>query len=127
MTERVLSSKGADLGTLKEFYRCIIISILLYGSDTWTLTKKNKRILETFHNKCCRYITKDYIHKINEDEWYLPDMKKVLEKLKLNKIEDYVKDRKMNLSERYSRRCEILKVCKESKRHYRNVNQIVWW
>ena len=33
-----------------------VISVLLYGSETWCLTKVNKNRLQTFINKCLRYI-----------------------------------------------------------------------
>ena len=37
-------------------YNALVISVLLYGSETWTLLKANERRLEAFHMNCQRRI-----------------------------------------------------------------------
>jgi len=37
-------------------YNALVISVLLYGSETWTLLKADERRLEVFHMNCQRRI-----------------------------------------------------------------------
>ena len=42
---------GLSLQTKIRLYNALVISILLYGSETWTLLKADERRLEAFHHK----------------------------------------------------------------------------
>lgn len=37
-------------------FRTMVMSVLLYGAETWTITQKDVRKLRTFHMKCLRDI-----------------------------------------------------------------------
>ena len=39
-----------------QIYNAAVISILLYGSETWVINAKMETSLNTFHTKCLRYI-----------------------------------------------------------------------
>ena len=43
---------GLSLQTKIRLYNALVISVLLYGSETWTLLKVNERQLEAFHMNC---------------------------------------------------------------------------
>jgi len=45
-----------SLGTKLRLYQSCVLSILLYGSESWTLLKEDLRRLESFHLKCQRQI-----------------------------------------------------------------------
>ena len=45
-----------SIGTKKAVYKAVVISILLYGAETWTLKAPDVRRLTTFHNRCVRTI-----------------------------------------------------------------------
>ena len=47
---------GLSLQTKIRLYNALVISVLLYGSETWTLLKADKRRLEAFHMNCQRRI-----------------------------------------------------------------------
>jgi len=40
----------------RRLYNALVISVLLYGSETWTLLKADERRLEAFHMNCQRRI-----------------------------------------------------------------------
>jgi len=42
--------------TKMRLYNALVISVLLYGSETWTLRKADERRLEAFHMNCQRRI-----------------------------------------------------------------------
>ena len=57
-------------------YRGLILSILLYGSECWTLTVAYRTLLESFHNRCVRTmcmvnrwkVWKEHIHTESLDK-----------------------------------------------------------
>ena len=52
--KKTLLSKRTNLKERSAIYVVIVLSILLYGSETWGLTKQLLRKLEVFHNNCVR-------------------------------------------------------------------------
>ena len=44
--------------TKVSLFKCLVLSILLYGCETWKLTKGEEEKLDTFQNKCLRKILK---------------------------------------------------------------------
>ena len=54
---KVLKREGAS----KKFYLVIVSTVLLYGSDTWVVTRRMEELLTSFHNRCLRHITKRFI------------------------------------------------------------------
>jgi len=47
---------GLSLQTKIRLYNVLVISVLLYGSETWTLLKADEQRLEAFHMNCQRRI-----------------------------------------------------------------------
>ena len=47
---------GLSLQTKIRLYNALVISVLLYGSETWTLLKADEQRLEAFHMNCQRRI-----------------------------------------------------------------------
>ena len=78
--KRVWNSHSLRLTTKIKVYRAVVISTLVYGAETWTLYRRQVRLLERFHQRCLRSILNikwhDYVS--NED---------VLEKAELPSIE----------------------------------------
>ena len=69
LTQRLWSKSGIRLETKVMVYRAVVLSTLLYGSETWTLNAKQARRLERFHQKCLRSICRiKWYHKIPDFE-----------------------------------------------------------
>jgi hypothetical protein len=60
------------------FYRTVVMYVLLYGSETWVLTKDMMRQLCSFHRRCCWGITGEFIHQGEDGEWICPDSNDVM-------------------------------------------------
>lgn len=58
MLARVLLQEGAKPKVMGMFYKAVVQSVLLYGSETWVLTKANYEILNSFHVTIARKISK---------------------------------------------------------------------
>ena len=99
--KRVLCRDKSSTRTMGYFYKAIIQSILLYGSESWVLTDSMLMKLEAFHKKIARNITNCHIRPDpqNEGEWIYPDTESVLKKASLLPIEEYIKRRKNTISQ----------------------------
>ena len=77
------------------FYKVpvIVLKVLLYGSESWVLTDHIKRKLNSFHNRCARFITGRHITKV-DDQWHYPETKQTLELAHVLPVEDYIIKRK---------------------------------
>ena len=46
---KVLKREGANAVIMARFYRAIVQAVLLYGAESWTLTRRNMDKLTRFH------------------------------------------------------------------------------
>ena len=53
----VLSRTGASPRTSSMFYKAVVQSVLLYGSETWTLSATMLKVLRGFHNRVARKLS----------------------------------------------------------------------
>ena len=60
----VFSTKDISLVVKKAVYIAIVLSILLYGSESWCLTEVLASRLRRFHNKCVRIMCRVTRHLI---------------------------------------------------------------
>jgi hypothetical protein len=83
MISRILSSEDASPKVLGTFYKPIVQSVLLYGSESWVLTKPMIKKLASFHRRCARYISGMHIRPNDpnnlDGEWTYPPTATVLE------------------------------------------------
>jgi hypothetical protein len=54
--KRLWSTANLSLKTKLRLYTSLVLPVLLYAAETWTLTKVNLRRLQAFHMKCQRQI-----------------------------------------------------------------------
>ena len=125
---QVLSREGANAPTMARFYKAIIQAVLLYGADSWTITKLNWDRLRAFHKRAIRHMTTSHIRKIGEDSWEYPDSEKLREKCKLETIETYI-ERRRNTLKNYliKNRASLLTEAETMNVPARNVHRILWW
>ncbi len=53
---KVLKREGASKKSFARFYLVIVSTVLLYGSDTWVVTRRMEELLTSFHDRCLRHI-----------------------------------------------------------------------
>jgi hypothetical protein len=54
----VLIREGARPKMMTPFYKAVVLSSLLYGSETWAITRRIYQIIESFHRTAARKIAK---------------------------------------------------------------------
>ena len=69
LVKRLWTNNGIQLNTKIGVYKAAVLTSLLYGCETWTLTKKQVRRLEKFHQSTLRKIARiKWFHKVTNYE-----------------------------------------------------------
>ena len=93
---RILKREGANAVCMSRFYLTVVQAVLLYGAESWTISKRNMMLLQSFHRRATRYMTGQHILKVG-DTWKYPDHNRLLKKCKLFGIETYIERRRGTL------------------------------
>ena len=123
---KILSREGAKPKTMGVFYRTIVQAILLFGSETWSLTKCQMAMVRSFHNQCTRNITRRWNYKKEDGTWFIYDMKETLQKAGLQPVEEYIARRKRTIMP-YAQNRAIFRNCVGTPRTPSNANKVLWW
>jgi len=54
--KRIWSDKRLTLDTKLRIHQTLVLSVLLYAADTWTLLSADVRTLDAFHQKCLKQL-----------------------------------------------------------------------
>jgi hypothetical protein len=120
------AKKGVDCSIMGYFYKAIIQAVLLYGSESWTITESTMKKLRSFHARVARYICNRHIRPLPDGTWQLPPTEEVLEQCGLYTIEEYIK-RRRNTVLNFVKEREIYGRCLDAGPVFGNPNQVVWW
>ena len=85
---KIWSSTVYSLTTKTRIYNSIVLSVLLYSSETWQLTVATRKRLDSYDNKCLRRILRInwWDHVRNEEVWRItkqPPVSKLICKRRL--------------------------------------------
>ena len=74
-------------------YKAVIQQILLYGCETWVITKAMYRMLKGFHMRAAYRMAKiNKPRRLENREWYYPPSEAVFEEVGLHSIEHYIEN-----------------------------------
>ena len=123
---RVLIREKATFKTMGIFYKTIILTVLLYGAETWTLSQKQLNLLKSFHNQCARAITSRKASQDEEGNWNWPSITETLEMVGLKTVEEYIQARKQHYNE-YAKERTIYQKCMGVRKNPSKAHKVVWW
>ena len=70
---RILGREGADLKVTHSFYTAVTQQVLLFGAESWVLTKRMESALDAFQVRVARRLTGRMPHRGRDGKWiYLP-------------------------------------------------------
>ena len=77
---KVLTNRSININTRKRLLKCYVWSTLLYGAETWTLTKSTMKKIEAFEMWCYRRMMRiSYTeHKTNDEVLEMVTSKRAL-------------------------------------------------
>ena len=124
---RILKREGANAVCMGRFYLVVVQAVLLYGSDSWTITEGNLKRIRSFHNRAVRYLTGKHICKRNEI-WEYPNHQELYKEAGLLPIEKYIERRRGTLR-RYleTNRKDLLTKATQCKPHKHHPRKVLWW
>lgn len=83
LRKRLWQNHNIKTDTKMAVYRAIVLSTLLYGSETWTIYKRHIRLLDRFHQYCLRQILRiHWTDRVSNTQ--------VLQKSKMSGIEAFL-------------------------------------
>ena len=97
----ILLHKTSNPCTMAHFYLAIVQAKLLYGSESWVLSKCLLTRLERFHAKCARILAHHTIHHLPDGTWEYPPTDEVLDQCGLSPIATYIAKCKATLLQNY--------------------------
>ena len=88
---QVLRRENAPPRVSAKFYKAIVQSVLLYGSETWVLSPAVLARLEGFHIRAAYRMAKKHVPRWGPDhQWVYPPSKAVLEECGMHTIQHYI-------------------------------------
>lgn len=127
MVSRVLRRENANPRIMAMFYKAVVQSVLLYGSETWVITPVMLRALEGFHHRVARQLTGlvgRYLPR--EDKWVYAPTEEVLRKAGLFPMSEYLSRRQRRCADYVASR-PIAELCRKSKRKSGSSRFMRWW
>jgi hypothetical protein len=119
MVSWVLTCEGADPRTSAMFYKAIVQSMLLYGSEVKALSGFHHRVARRLSGRMPRYLRR-------EDQWVYPPIEGALAVTGLVLIEESVTARQNRLAEHIATR-PILELCQGEERLSGSTRRRYWW
>ena len=123
---KVLSSVRANAKTMGFFYKAIVQAVLLYGSESWTLTSGTLQKIRSFHSRVARYICNKHIKQLEDGTWEHPSTEDVLQEAGLFTIDEYIRRRRESVR-RFVQGRPIFEACRRSQLVDSNIKRVVWW
>jgi hypothetical protein len=123
---KILTTQGVEPRVKGYFYKAIVQAVLLYGSESWYMTKATVNFFKSFHMRVARYLSGRHIRPLEDGTWLYPVSEEVLEETGLFLIETYIEKRRAMIFEYISRQ-PIYNKCKNSRPSPTGGNRVVWW
>jgi hypothetical protein len=126
---QVLRSKNVLPFVAARFYQAVVQAILLYGSESWVLSKTAMAQLEGFHIRCAYRMAKEHKPKWGPDRvwvWIYPRSEEVLKECGMKTMIEYILIRRQTVAVYVATR-PILDECKRSERKRGAIPRQWWW
>ena len=95
---QVLRRENIALKTAAKFYKAVVQAILLYGSETWNLTKLALARLEGFHARAAYKMARKLRPKQGANRiWVYPKTTDLLEECGMHTLAEYIQVRRQTI------------------------------
>jgi hypothetical protein len=124
---QVLRKENAPPRVSAKFYKAIVQSVLLYGSETWVLSMASLARLEGFHLRTAYRMAKKHVPwQGPRQQWVYPPSDKVLEECGMHTIKHYIDVRREAIA-KYVVDRSILAECQGADRRRGLMPRRWWW
>ena len=123
---RVLARTGGDPGISGKFYKAVVQSVLLYGCETWDLTRAQLGALERFHNRAARRLSGRTPRRSRRGAWVWPSPEEALTAARLRPVSEYISVRRSRFVDKIATR-PIVQLCQQVPRQRGSSRRSLWW
>jgi hypothetical protein len=124
---QVLQGENASPCVAAKFYKAVVQSVLLYGSEMWNLTKAVFARLKGFYI-CASYgMAREHKpHNRLFGKWKYPSKKDVLKECGLHSVKDYIDTHRSTIAINMVNH-PIFRECKEGEQRRGSMPRQWWW
>ncbi len=123
---RVLRAENATPRVCRVFYKATVMSVLLFGSETWSLAPGTLKRLDGFHHRAVWRMAGMRPSHDGEGNWTYPKNSRALKKAGLYTIEHYIGVRRQTISDYIVHR-PIFEHCRNGVRQRGSSPRMFWW
>jgi hypothetical protein len=124
---QVLRSKNVSPFVAARFYQAIIQAILLYGSESWVISRTAMARLEGFHIRAAYRMAKTNRPKRGSNrEWIYSRSEDVLKECGMRTMEEYILARRQTIAVYVAAR-PILNECRQGECKRGAIPRCWWW
>ena len=123
---RVLGREGADPKVSRSFYTAVTQQVLLFGAESWVLTKKMESALDVFQGRVARQLTGRQPHLGRDGEWFYPSLAGTLKEAGVVRARTLVLRRQNTVAQFIATR-PILGICEVAERRRGTRVPQRWW
>ena len=109
----VLGSEGEDPRVLWSFYTAVTQAVLLFGAETWVLTPRMEKSLDSFQSRFARKITGRKPRRQKDRSWEYPPLAETTREAGMVRIRTYI-TRRQNTVAQYIATRTILDLCEQA-------------
>jgi hypothetical protein len=123
---RVLRAENAKPRVCRVFYKATVMSVVLFGSETWSLALGTLKRLDCFHHRAAWQMAGMRPLHNGEGNWTYPSNTRALKKVGLCTIEHYIGVRWQTISN-YIVNQPIFEHCQNGVRKRSSSPLMFWW
>jgi len=125
LISRLLVSEGASAPVSGLFYKAAILTVLLYGSESWVWTQRMYKAAESFHNHVARRIS-GKVGRFQNGTWTYPPIKEALKACSMHPLSMYIHRRRDRIQQHAFGR-DIYEICKNTGRLPGTPTRLQFW
>ena len=123
---RVLGREGRDACTSGQIYLAVVLSVILYGSETWVINPHIGRVLGGFHHRVACMLTGRQPQQGRDGMWKDPLLEDAMTEAVLQEMETYVSLRHNTVTQFIATRA-IMNLCLAEERRPGPRFSRRWW
>ena len=121
-----MSREGADKKVSGNFFKAVVQQVLLFGAETWVLTPRIERVLESFMHRDARRITGIQLRRGWYGKWYYTSLREAMREAGVVEIRKSI-TRRQNMVAQYIATLPILDLCEWTTQRVGVRVSWQWW
>ena len=124
--EQVLGRDGADPKVSRSFYTAVTQQVLLFGAETWVLTRSMESVLDAFQGRVARRLTGRQPRGGRDGRWFYPSLAGAMKEAGVVRIRTSIL-RRQNTVAQFTATQPILGLCEVEERQPGTQVPRRWW